>query len=51
MSTFDDIARALVKLADRFECNTDDVEPSDPYDRHGKIRDINGNTVGQWDIK
>lgn len=41
MSTKDDIANALRELADKLDRTSDDS---------GRIRDYNGNTVGEWEI-
>ena len=49
MLTGQDVAGALREVADKVEAIGDDeLGNTDPYDRKGKIRDINGNTVGEW---
>jgi hypothetical protein len=46
MQTPTDVAAALKDLAEKLELIGDG--PVDPYDGSGKIRDLNGNTVGTW---
>lgn len=46
------VAAALREVAGRVEMQGDDeLESSDAYDRSGRIRDANGNTVGTWAVE
>jgi hypothetical protein len=48
MLTGEDIARALREVARDIERNVGDEELNKRVAFKGKIRDINGNTVGEW---
>lgn len=45
MQTGLDVASALREIADKLE------EHPDPTNESGRIRDYNGNTVGEWKCK
>ena len=47
MSRYDDVADALAKLAETLRHGTDDLVGAAEA---GRIRDINGNTVGTWEV-
>lgn len=47
MSRYDDVADALAKLAKTLRHGTDDLVGAADA---GRIRDINGNTVGTWEV-
>ena len=51
MSTYDDIAWALNRLTEKFrnDC-TDLTDENFEGETGGVIKDINGNTVGEWSI-
>jgi len=48
MQTGSDLAKALRQVADTLECS-DLVDPNDDL-IGGVIKDLNGNTIGNWDI-
>jgi hypothetical protein len=50
MCSFAHIGEALYKLAHNFESEHANAATADAYDRSGKVRDTNGNTVGSWEI-
>lgn len=49
MQTGRNVAQALKSIAEKVE-DTEDFSEADVYDRTGKIRDDNGNTVGKWAV-
>ncbi len=51
MQTPGDVSLALSELAEKFRNNGEPFEGSDLYDRNGRIRDLNGNTVGTWRVR
>lgn len=46
----DDVATALKDVARRLEDSTEPFADLSQYDRSGHIRDLNGNTVGDWAV-
>jgi hypothetical protein len=51
MQSPDDVAYALGRLQAMFVDTTDSFEELSVGDRSGRIRDLNGNTVGQWEVR
>ena len=54
MQTGMDIANSLRAVADHIDDPNQFFEdPTDEsgFDRYGKIRDLNGNTVGKWEVE
>jgi len=52
MQTFGDVAEALNDVAEKLNMMPlEECGSADPYDRAGKIRGANGNTVGAWEVK
>lgn len=47
MKTPDDVARALRQVADTLDTEGGRA-PVEGYSLDGRIRDLNGNTVGKW---
>lgn len=50
MQTGRDVAEALRKAADRVESTHDDVNLDDWNGLSGGIRDLNGASVGRWEV-
>jgi hypothetical protein len=52
MQTYDDIAAALRKVAARLNSGGNTVidEDADLAITGGRIKDVNGNTVGEWSL-
>jgi len=51
MQSPDDVSRALAGVVRLLRDTTEPFEDLNEYNRHGNIRDDNGNRVGEWETR